>query len=149
LKASTEAPLILMTITPVPEPVQSVAGCVHQVGVDAVSLDHLPAAIRADLHSHAPELPPADGPFNASDVGVGPRTRFIAAVHYKDRYVVAYEHGGRGYHVDLLTYGGVIAGDAHIAPLARHVTFDKPKCADLDVAVALPPPRTPYKGPDW
>jgi hypothetical protein len=57
-----------------------------------------------DLKTRAPELSPQGGPFNASDVGVGPRTRFIAAVHYKDRYLVAYEHGGRGYHVDLLTY---------------------------------------------
>jgi hypothetical protein len=140
---------MLLPMTPVPEPSQPATGCVHQAGVDAVSLDQLPAAIRADLRVHAPELSPADGPFNASDVGAGPRTRFIAAVHYKDRYVVAYEHGGRGYHVDLLTYGGDIAGDAYIAPLARHVTFDKPKCADLDVAVALSPPRTPYRGPDW
>lgn len=141
--------MFLLPMTPAPESVQSVAACVHQVGVEAVSFDQLPAAIRVDLHIHAPELSQADGPFNASDMGVGPRTRFIAAVHYKDRYVVAYEHGGRGYHVDLLTYSGDIAGGGHIAPLARHVVFNRPSCADLEVVVALPPPRTPYRGPDW
>ena len=133
--------MILAPMTPALE-------CAHQGGVEAVSFDQLPIAVRVDLKIRAPELSPAGGPFNASDVGVGPRTRFIAAVHYKDRYVVAYEHGGRGYHVDLLTYSAGLADDA-AAPLARHVAFDRPSCADLDVAVALSPPRTPYRGPDW
>ena len=141
--------MILLPMTAL-EPVQSVAAaCLHQDGVEAVAFDQLPIALRMDLRTRAPDLSPAGGPFNASDVGVGPRTRFIAAVHYKDRYVVAYEHGGRGYHVDLLTYNASFADDAYAGPLARHVVFDRPSCTDLDVAATLSPPRTPYIGSDW
>ncbi|MEJ2817188.1 hypothetical protein [Caulobacter sp. CCG-8] len=133
-----------------PAPVQPApAACVHRDGVQAVSFDALPAAIRANLRVLAPELSPAGGPFNASDVGAGPSTRFIGAVRNRDAYVVVYEHGGRGYHVDLLTYSANIADDIYAAPLARHVAFAKPDCADLDITVGLSLPRTPYRGPDW
>ncbi len=141
-----------MTLLPMTalEPVQSVAAaCLHQDGVEAVAFDHLPIALRMDLRTRAPDLSPAGGPFNASDVGVGPRTRFIAAVHYKDRYVVAYEHGGRGYHVDMLTYSASFADDAYTGPLARQVVFDKPDCSALASTITAPLPETPYIGPNW
>ncbi len=142
--------MIPLQMTTGPEPVQSVAvACVHRGEVDAVPFDQLPMALRMDLRTRAPDLSPAGGPFNASDVGVGPRTRFIAAVHYKDRYIVAYEHGGRGYHVDLLTYDDSFADDAYAGPLARHVVFDKPDCAALDAAITAPLPAMPYIGPNW
>jgi hypothetical protein len=142
--------MILPLLTPAPEPAQSVAAsCLHQDGVEAIAFDQLPITLRMDLKTRAPELSPQGGPFNASDVGVGPRTRFIAAVHYKDRYLVAYEHGGRGYHVDLLTYSASFADDAYAGPLARHVVFERPDCASLDVAITRPLPETPYIGPNW
>lgn len=140
--------MFLLPMTPAPEPAQAGA-CVHLDEVEAVPFDQLPIALRIDLKTHAPELSPAGGPFSASDVGSGPRTRFIAAVHYKDRYVVAYEHGGRGYHVDLLTYNADFAYDAYAGPLARHVVFERPDCAALDAAITAPLLKTPYLGPDW
>jgi hypothetical protein len=142
--------MILLLATPAAEPAHiAVAACAHQGGAEAVSFDQLPIALRMDLKTRAPELSPAGGPFNATDIGVGPRTRFIAAVRYKDRYLVAYEHGGRGYHVDLLTYNASFAEDAYAGPLARHMTFDKPECAALDAAITAPLPATPYIGPNW
>lgn len=142
--------MFLPPMTPAPEPARiAVAACAHQGGAEAVAFDQLPIALRMDLKTRAPELSPAGGTFNATDIGIGPRTRFIAAVHYKDRYLVAYEHGGRGYHVDLLTYDASFADDAYAGPLARQIAFDKPDCAALDAAITAPLPATPYIGPNW
>jgi len=134
---------------PVPPevPVQAVAvSCTHEDGVQTVSLEQLPAAIRLDLKQRAPDLSPADGAFQATDVGDGPRTRFVAAARLKGRYVVAYEHGGRGYHVDLLTYD---LGYAEPTPRARLTSFTRPSCVALDAALAAPLPDRPYFGPYW
>jgi hypothetical protein len=145
-----EHPMIPPLLTPASEAVQALATtCVHQGGVEAIHFDQLPISLRMDLRTRAPDLSPTGGPFNASDVGVGPRTRFIAGLHYKDRYVVVYEHGGRGYHVDLLTYVAEAADDAYSGPLARQVVFVRPDCAALDAAITAPLPQTPYVGPYW
>ncbi len=128
-------------------PVQAVvASCAYQGDVQAVSYEQLPSAIQLDLKQRAPDLSPTDGTFQATDVGEGPRTRFIAAARLKGRYVVTYEHGGRGYHVDLLTYD---LGYAEPTPRARLTSFAKPPCAALDAALTAPLPERPYVGPYW
>lgn len=120
--------------------------CVFDSRAEAVALEQLPAVIRLDLKQRAPDLSPAGGAFNASDVGSGPRTRFIAAARLDSRYVVAYEHGGRGYHVDLLTYD---TGVVDHTPRDRRTTFDTPSCGALTEALSAPLPERPYAGPYW
>ena len=120
--------------------------CVFDSNAEAVSLEQLPAAIQLDLKQRAPGLSPTGAAFNASDIGYGPRTRFIAAARLNTRYVVAYEHGGRGYHVDLLTYDTSVSD---LAPRDRRTMSDKPGCGVLTEALNAPLPAQPYTGPYW
>jgi hypothetical protein len=122
------------------------ATCPHHGGAETVTFEQLPGPIQVDLWMRAPHLSPAGGPFNATDVGEGPRTRFLASARLDSRYVVAYEHGGRGYHVDLLAYD---ARDLLPAPKSRVVIYDKPNCETLDAALAAPLPEHPPTGTSW
>jgi hypothetical protein len=103
--------------------------CAYEPPGQVVSLEVMPPAIQSDLRQRAPDLSPAGGPFAATDVGEGPRTRLIISVRLRDRYVVAYEHGGRGYHVDLLVYIDGAEGSS-VRPLTAE--YAKPPCAALD-----------------
>jgi hypothetical protein len=109
--------------------------CVHDKG-ELVFQEQLPPAIGADLRTRAPDLSPAGGPFQATDVGDGPRTRFMTAARLGDRYVVAYEHGGRGYNIQVLTYALTSSG---LATLTNQRTiFRKPACDAVAAALTAP-----------
>jgi hypothetical protein len=71
-----------------------------------VPYDHLPDEVLTDLRMTDPRISPPGGPFDASDVddGVTPHTRVIAAMRLGRRLAVAYEKGGRGYGITILTY---------------------------------------------
>jgi hypothetical protein len=71
-----------------------------------VTYDLLPTEVLADLRRTDPRMSPPGGPFSATDAwdGTSPFTRMIAAMRRGDRLVVAYERGGRGYSVTVLTY---------------------------------------------
>lgn len=71
---------------------------------EVVPFAELPAEVLMDLRTIDPTVSPPDGPFNATDMGAGPRMRVIAALRLGGRLAVAYERGGRGYGVTLLTY---------------------------------------------
>jgi hypothetical protein len=109
--------------------------CVHDKG-EVVFQEALPAAIGADLRKRAPDLSPSGGPFQATDVGEGPRTRFMTATRLGDRYVVAYEHGGRGYSVQVLTY--TLASNGLASLTNQRTTFEKPACGVIASALTTP-----------
>ncbi len=120
----------------------SVSACTPAPGAERLGQKALPAAIRQDLKSRVSDLSPAGGPFNATDVGSGPFTRFLTALHVRGRYVVAYEHGGRGYHLDILTYE---INDG-VAKLRNHQGAARDGlCAPLLAAETSPLPPQPFE----
>jgi hypothetical protein len=117
------------------------AACIYDAG-QMVFQEQLPAPIIADLKQRAPEMSPAGGPFEATDVGEGPRDRFVAAARLNDRYIVAYEHGGRGYSIRVLTYLPV-AGETVSAPRDQRFAFKTPICGMIAAALAASLPASP------
>ncbi|WP_029912358.1 hypothetical protein [Caulobacter sp. UNC358MFTsu5.1] len=108
--------------------------CFYPSG-EIVLQEQLPPAVASDLWIRAPDLSPFNGPFLATDVGEGLRNRFIAAAHLGQRYVVAYERGGRGYSIQVLTY----AVEAHDAKVVNQRTlYKKPVCATIAAALTAP-----------
>lgn len=116
--------------------------CVYDAG-EMVFQEQLPAPIVADLKQRAPDMSPAGGPFEATDVGEGPRDRFVAAARLNGRYIVAYEHGGWGYSIRVLTYQPV-AGEAVALPRDQRFVFKTPICATIGVALTAPLPAGPF-----
>ncbi len=108
--------------------------CLYLAG-EIVFEQQLPPAIASDLHIRAPDLSPADGPFLPTDVGAGRRSRFIAAAHLGARYVVAYERGGRGYSIQVLTYE-VKANEATLTN--QRTLLKKPICPTMAAALTAP-----------
>jgi hypothetical protein len=119
--------------------------CVYDAG-EMVLQEQLPAPIVADLQQRAPHMSPAGGPFRATDVGEGPRDRFVAAARLHERYIVAYEHGGRGYSIRLLTYLPA-AGEAIAPPRDQRFAFKTPICATIAAALTAPLPAEPVTPP--
>ena len=109
--------------------------CAYDAG-EMVFQEQLPAPIVADLKQRAPEMSPAGGPFQATDVGEGPRDRFVAAARLNDRYVVAYEHGGWGYNIQVLTY--TLASNGLASLSNQRTTFKKPVCGVIAAALTTP-----------
>jgi hypothetical protein len=68
------------------------------------SIRELPRAIQDQLTSNLPDLVDAGRRFQATDVGEGPRRRFIAAARAGNRWVAAYEHGGIAYHIHVVAF---------------------------------------------
>jgi hypothetical protein len=109
--------------------------CIYDKG-EIVFQEALPAAIGVDLRKRAPDLSPSGGPFQATDVGEGPRTRFMTAARLGDRYVVAYERGGRGYNIQVLTY--TLASNGLASLTNQRTTFEKPACGVIATALTTP-----------
>ena len=116
--------------------------CVYDSG-EMVFREQLPAPILADLKQRVPEMSPAGGAFQATDVGEGPRDRFVAAARLNDRYIVAYEHGGWGYSIRVLTYQPM-AGEAVALPRDQRFAFKTPICATIAAALTAPLPDGPF-----
>jgi hypothetical protein len=122
-----------------PEPV---VACPLPAHGRLVSYDRLPEEVLVDLRTTDPRISPPGGPFNASDVddGVTPHTRVIAAMRLGRRLAVAYEKGGRGYSISVLTYdadartGRMTVSGVH--PLIPN-TSDRPWLRDADACKAL------------
>jgi hypothetical protein len=85
---------------------EPVVACPPPSNGQVVPFDHLPDEVLTDLRMTDPRISPPGGPFNASDVddGVTPHTRVIDAMRRGGRLAVAYEKGGWGYSVTVLTY---------------------------------------------
>ena len=120
----------------------SASACTPAPGAERLEQDALPAGVRQDLKTRVSDLSPAGGPFSATDVGSGPFTRFLTALHARGRYLVAYEHGGRGYHLDILTYE---VSDG-VATLRNHQGAARDGlCAALLTAETSPLPPQPFE----
>lgn len=67
------------------------------------SLWMLPFGMRGIL-SGTEEMSSTGGPFNDSDVGLGPHLRFVEAAVGRSHIIAAVEHGGEGYGVDVWAF---------------------------------------------
>jgi hypothetical protein len=92
--------VILFLAMASPEPPYCVPSAVSPIA----SLQELPRELRHKLTSHLPDMVDRGEPFEATDVGSGPRRRFIIAAATESRWVMAYEHGGIGYHIHVLAF---------------------------------------------
>ena len=80
------------------------ANCAASAYSEAYLLSDLPAEVRVSLQKDRfglDELSDKGGDFNSTDVGAGPHRRFALAAVSPTRILVAVEHGGRGYFVEL------------------------------------------------
>jgi len=72
------------------------------------NLQALPAPVAHSLQHHVPNLSPPGSLFNGGDVFLPGQSmlsrRLIAAFHRGNRWVVAYEAAGRGYHHVVVAY---------------------------------------------
>ena len=127
-------------------PTPSPAVCQLVAGAEPIAdLAGLPPAMTRALDARQIQLSPAGGSFNASDVGPGPWRRFASAARLSDRYVMIYEHGGRGYHLDVLTYDGSPRAPRPDA-VVHDVSMGKPPCEVLNLALIIAlPSRAPDK----
>jgi hypothetical protein len=91
---------------PPPTPRSSAATCPFPLRGEIVAFERLPPEVLADLRRVDPKISPPGGPFNAGDVidGATPGTRIIGAMRLGDRMAAAYEKGGWGYSVTVVTY---------------------------------------------
>ncbi|USQ96522.1 hypothetical protein [Caulobacter sp. RL271] len=89
--------------TPQPWPA---ATCPSSAKGELIPFEQVPLEVLADLRRVDPKISPPGGPFNPSDVidGTTPGTRIIAVMRLGDRLAAAYEKGGRGYSVTVVTY---------------------------------------------
>jgi hypothetical protein len=127
--------LMMLAAAQIVSPASSDGACVYDKG-EYVPQEQLPAAIGTDLWTRAPGLSPQGGPFQATDVGEGPRARFMTAARLGNRYVVAYERGGRGYNIQVLTYTVASNGLASLAN--QRTAFEKPACNVIAAALVAP-----------
>src|SRR5271154_1576591 len=82
--------------------VQEKSDCTGIKFTEARSLGDLPIeVIKLLARQDSSEMSDRGGKFNAGDVGGGPFRRFALAAVSKNRILIAIEHGGRGYRVEL------------------------------------------------
>jgi hypothetical protein len=135
---------------------------------EARSLGELPAGVRTLLgvgRSGRDGIADQGGPFNAGDVIVDdtPQRRFALGIANDATVVVAVEHGGIGYRVEVLEFHQVDAlwepvrcalrgdvprhGDALLATLAASAPQAEASCRMVDGHVAVAPRRAPAVAP--
>ncbi len=101
-------------------------------------LQALPTPVAHSLQHHVPNLSPPGAPFNASDaLRPGQSSldrRLIAAFHRGNRWVIAYEAAGVGYHDVVVAYD--LSDDGKSSTIAFK-TQDLPAslCSTLDRAL--------------
>lgn len=85
---------------------QSLINCPRPARGAIVPYAELPEEVLLDLRRTDRRISPPGGPFNPSDFSVDdtPTTRVIAAMRLGGRLAVAYEKGGYGYGITVLTY---------------------------------------------
>jgi hypothetical protein len=82
--------------------------CTMPNGVASTSLTYAPPALVQALRDHIGEIAAPGASFNATDntdfVGTGLHRRLIFIWHSGRRWIVATEHGGRGYDDPIFAY---------------------------------------------
>jgi hypothetical protein len=103
--------LLLQAASPVSEhifPMPRLAPCRLSASTMVTHLRELPDEVRLTLQTFLQEggIAEADGPFNATDTWLGhppyPWRRFLRAYRHGIRWVIWYEVGGRGYHLNAI-----------------------------------------------
>jgi hypothetical protein len=100
-------------------------------------LQALPTPVAHSLQRHVPNLSPPGSLFNGGDVFLPGQSmlsrRLIAAFHRGNRWVVAYEAAGRGYHHVVVAYD--LSQDGKTSAIAFKVqSFPASLCATVDRA---------------
>ena len=110
-----------------------IAPCRAPAGAAVITRrDSLPRALRDALKQKLGELVPPSSPFDATDVvQTGHNRRLIFIWSRGNRWVVATEHGGRGYNDPILAYD--LSADGAKATLhAERITFPKAVCSTAE-----------------
>jgi len=87
-----------------------VPACPAPMGVTEVAFDQIPMGIMKALHDKTGDMAMPGQPFNATDVGqiangkAVPSSRGLFAWSRGTRWVIATEHGGRGYNDPIYVF---------------------------------------------
>jgi hypothetical protein len=100
------APVLVAFSVSVPVHADDIAPCTVPKGAFAVSPPRdLPPVLSMDLYLRLGDIVAPGQAFQATDVGDGSKSRrFIFAWHAGDKWVIATEHGGRGYNDPIFLY---------------------------------------------
>jgi hypothetical protein len=92
---------------------QNIGECDNTKFSNTRLIKDLPSDIKTLVFEKFPgsgEISDSDGKFNSTDVGGGPRRRFLLAALSPNCVYVAVEHGGRGYFVEVWSFHRNSAG---------------------------------------
>jgi hypothetical protein len=104
--------------------------CALPNGVASISFENgAPPALLRALRERVGELVPPGGRFDATDVVVtGKNRRLIFVWNVGTRWIVATEHGGRGYNDPIFLYD--LSPESHTATLVlERIAFPETVCA--------------------
>jgi hypothetical protein len=113
--------------------------CAVPDGVTSVLIEHVPPALMQTLKERIGEIVLPNDKFDATDVRVtGRNRRFIFVWNAGKRWVVATEHGGRGYNDPIFAYD--LGEDGRSADLIREgiALFPATVCAVASDLIAAP-----------
>jgi hypothetical protein len=110
-------------------------------------LQALPGPVSHSLQQHVPNLSPPGSPFNGGDTLRPGQSaldrRLIAAFHRGNRWVIAYEAAGRGYHHVVVAYD--VSEDGKTSTIAfKAQTFAGSLCSTVKNALASNGPIDRY-----
>lgn len=111
--------------------------CVPPLGVVVVSRDQAPPALTQALTAQLGEIAAPGEKFDATDVvRTGRNRRLIFIWGAGTKWIVATEHGGRGYNDPIFVY--LLSDDKRNAVrVAEKISFPNSVCADAHELIAL------------
>ena len=112
--------------------------CDHQKEVVIVqSLRHLSQSLRDETLKQLPGLADRGSAFSSGCAGYGAHQRFVTAARAGSRWVVAYEQGGIGYGVNVLTFVQQNTGSFVIT--SHRLTSSETFCAEVNARLRNEP----------
>jgi hypothetical protein len=117
-----------------------VRSCPTTDGIERTGdLTVVPEPVADSLKEHVPNLTPPGSPFNGGDALLPGQTRLdrrlIAAFHRGNRWVIAYEAAGIGYHHIVVAYD--LSADGNTAAIAfKAQAFPESLCNTVDSALS-------------
>ena len=107
----------------------TISSCALPNGVNSKALEAAPPVLLDALKKHVGELVPPGGRFDATDVVMTGKTRRLIFVWNAGKlWIVATEHGGRGYNDPIFVYE--LSDDGNTATLViERIAFPKTVCA--------------------
>lgn len=118
--------------------------CPAPVGAQmTLQLRHAPLPIRESLQKLAPDIVPVGKPFDATDVIVtGHSRRLLFIWRSNDRWIIATEHGGRGYNDPVFAFD-MKFGSATATLVESRVAVPHNVCQIAEGLIREPEPVTP------